>query len=80
MKQSGLHGQDLGQPDHVRDIQFGGPDSFSNLWPLLSSTNQEAGLLNARQAVTYCETEDSEPKVGQVSQLPGRFFKIRDWK
>jgi len=37
------------QPDHVRDLQFGGLDSFFNLWPLDASQNLRAGATHADQ-------------------------------
>ena len=31
------------EPDHVLDLQFGGWDSFLNLWPLPTTLNHSAG-------------------------------------
>jgi hypothetical protein len=48
------HGFPIGglDADHVKDLQFGGPDDFINLWPLNSSINRSS-LRFADQPVSY---------------------------
>ena len=70
------------QADHVQDIQWEGPDSFSNLWPMSSSANGSAGpLQNQRQRISYCVGPlgpliVNKPLQDERIRLNGRFFII----
>lgn len=55
------------QIDHVRELQFGGEDSFANLWPFDSSANPSAGSLQQKEIAAY------KKLLGNVN---GRHFKI----
>lgn len=55
------------QIDHVRELQFGGEDSFANLWPFDSRANPSAGSLHQKEIAAYKKI------LGNVN---GRHFKI----
>lgn len=69
-------------PDHVQDVYWNGPDEFGNLWPYESSTNADAGpRQNARQRISFCETQRGPEHVNQRLQdvdalIDKRFFII----
>jgi hypothetical protein len=72
------------QADHVQDLQWEGPDSFENLWPMSSSANLSAGpRQNNHQLVSFCETPTGPSRANvplQTLKRPGgwgRFFVIR---
>jgi hypothetical protein len=56
--------------DHVQEIQFGGPDSLRNLWPLDASINRGAGSTLAQTQVTF------KGKPITISELKGRRRKF----
>jgi hypothetical protein len=72
------------QADHVQDLEWSGPDSFKNLWPLSDSANLSAGpRQNSNQLITYCETPNGPRIVDQPLIVfktgpghYGRFFSI----
>jgi hypothetical protein len=71
------------QADHVQDIEWEGPDSFANLWPMDSSANQSAGARqNLHQPIQFCETADGPQRNMRLSQakasasIYGRWFII----
>lgn len=76
MKPNDLAGRYLGQPDHVQDLIFEGPDHFSNLWPMYSPVNMGAGSTNSKQQVEYCADETSPPTKSGVNKLVGRYVII----
>jgi hypothetical protein len=53
--------------DHVHELQFGGADTFSNLWPADNSANRSAGRRHADQLENYRQ---------QIGNLAGRHFVI----
>ena len=73
------------QGDHVHDVQLGGEDSTStrNLWPLDSTTNQNAGPEIARKTVNYPDGKESE-KISDLKKTtdpPERYwFRITKLK
>lgn len=72
------------QVDHVQDLEWGGPDSFENLWPMDSSANMSAGSRNNNQIIEFCPTPSSSRVRGSLMkmkrvlpQLYGRWFYIQ---
>ncbi|GAB4578154.1 MAG: hypothetical protein Fur0022_08870 [Anaerolineales bacterium] len=73
------------EADHVQDVDWGGADDFTNLWPMSSDANKSAGpRQNQHQKVSYCENPDTSPHVDEplsvFKTLPGRigrFFAIK---
>ncbi|MEN8180097.1 MAG: DUF4157 domain-containing protein [Pseudomonadota bacterium] len=58
--------------DHVRDRVMGGPDSFTNLWPMMATKNNLA-TKNSRQLVIH------KGAVFQAKELPiGVFVKVNE--
>jgi hypothetical protein len=55
------------QIDHVHDIQFGGRDHFSNLWPMSEDANMSAGPRHQQQLDRYRQT---------LGNINGRWFEI----
>ncbi|MDQ6867044.1 MAG: HNH endonuclease [Pseudomonadota bacterium] len=53
--------------DHVHELQFGGADTFSNLWPADNSANRSAGSRHKEQLDNYRQ---------QFPNLAGRHFVI----
>jgi hypothetical protein len=83
------YGLDLGtglDVDHVQDIDWDGPDSFENLWPIDSSANRSAGTRqNRTQRVSFCETPRGPARQDvTIAQIKaegrhfGRYFIISD--
>jgi hypothetical protein len=68
------------QMDHVQDIQFGGPDTFVNLWPFEGPANMTAGTLHAQQTVPWRDPKAPGQRLGvRVSATPpGTVFVIKD--
>jgi hypothetical protein len=74
------------QADHVEDIQFMGPDTFDNLWPLDKGANTSAGIRTDLQSITMCPSaSDPMPVTGTLRALRdtvpnfyGRYFAIRN--
>lgn len=70
-------------PDHVLDLDWGGPDSYANLWPLTRSTNVAAGRYHSfDQTVEFNLPDDPperEPRNEKLSYVffRGRYFKIK---
>jgi hypothetical protein len=72
------------QADHVQDLEFGGPDDFSNLWPLDSSANMSAGARTQSQPLTLCAGPNDPAPVTtsfadakkNIPQFYGRYFRI----
>ncbi|HSC79805.1 MAG TPA: hypothetical protein VLC08_05605, partial [Chitinolyticbacter sp.] len=76
--------------DHVVDNDWGGPDHFSNIWPLRSSINRSAGPnQNQHQKISFTEGPNGPPhpdmKIGEFKRQgfhlrspPHKFFVIRD--
>lgn len=56
--------------DHVMEKQLGGPDHFSNVWPLDSSTNRESGS-KVRSEITRIKDEHKLPS------LAGKWLKLK---
>jgi hypothetical protein len=82
LQRNGFNWEGL-QADHVRDLGFGGPDEFSNLWPLDNSANMSAGARTQGQPITMCvNPEEPAPVTGAFAVLKksvrlfGRFFRI----
>jgi len=78
-----LHGHDMSNEDadHVRDLQFLGPDDFDNMWPLDSRINQSNyEFLN--QPIKFFDTRDGTEKTVQLREwvLYGKFFRIIGFK
>ncbi|HMN99071.1 MAG TPA: hypothetical protein PKD59_06630 [Miltoncostaeaceae bacterium] len=67
------------QMDHVQDIQFGGVDSFSNLWVFEGPANMTAGTLHAQQTVPWRDPAAPGQRLGvRVSATPpGTVFVIK---
>jgi hypothetical protein len=65
--------------DHVIDLQYGGADDFSNLWPMDSGINQWAGPWHAGQGVSFSEPDDPTVKTKSIgtTELDGRYFIIK---
>ena len=53
--------------DHVHELQFGGADTFGNLWPADNSANRSAGSRHLGQLENYRQ---------QIGNLAGRHFVI----
>lgn len=53
--------------DHIHELQFGGSDTFSNLWPADNSANRSAGTRHQKQLENYEK---------QLGNLAGRHFVI----
>lgn len=74
------HGHDMRarneDADHVKDLQFEGPDDFNNMWPLNSRINQSTWRF-AEQEVTYTD-EEGNPQRVQLNDpvLLNRYFRI----
>ena len=69
--------------DHVIDLQFGGEDSFYNVWPLDSGINQWAGTWHSGQGVSFSEPGDPTVRTKSIgtTELEGRYFVIkRIWR
>jgi hypothetical protein len=78
-------------PDHVLDLYWGGPDNYSNLWPLDRETNAAAGLYHSsRQEVEFNLPDDppeaaprkqklnyEEPPRRGEEYFRGRYFRIK---
>lgn len=72
------------QADHVQDVEWSGPDDFTNLWPMSSDANGSAGpRQNQHQRVSYCETPTGPAVTGETLQVfksrpgrYGRYFRI----
>lgn len=64
-------------PDHVQDLQFGGEDAISNLWPLDSSANRSAGSRQI-QHIVHWKSDNGQVIAIQAGdkRLVGRYFKI----
>lgn len=78
--------------DHVRDLGFGGDDTYDNYWPLETRVNQRAYFgYNRNYVVNFIDHKKDEdqnnpnnnPKGRPTSQpiggLVGRYFKIKDY-
>jgi len=72
------------QADHVQDIMWEGPDSFTNLWPMDSAANMSAGpRQNQFQVVTFRDN-NGQVRTMTIQQgrdthiLEGRWFVIVD--
>jgi hypothetical protein len=65
--------------DHVQDLAWGGRDHESNLWPLYSKANQDAGRLQSlQQKVWWVAEEGDEPRRTPIKEVPpGSWFEIR---
>jgi hypothetical protein len=65
--------------DHVQDLAWGGRDHESNLWPLYSKANQDAGRLQSlQQKVWWVEKDGDEPRRTPIKEVPaGSWFEIR---
>jgi hypothetical protein len=69
------------QLDHVQEIQLGGQDALSNLWPLEAGKNASKGSTISRRVVSY---PDAATKLGvpELKRMPppagskGFYFKI----
>ncbi len=63
--------------DHVQDIQFGGPNTVENLWPLQAGINQKAGPILAQTSVKYRDTNRSV-RISELKDDTSRqyYFKI----
>jgi hypothetical protein len=76
------HGYDLSgkDADHVLDLQFAGPDDFSNMWPLEESVNRSA-LSFSNQGIVY---KDAAGKIRTVplgsDELSGKYFYVKDYQ
>jgi hypothetical protein len=55
------------QMDHVHELQFGGFDTFTNIWPADSSMNMSAGGRHQAQVEAYRQ---------RLGNLAGRWFVI----
>lgn len=68
------------QPDHVTDLDWGGPDEFFNLWPLGADENVIAGRIqNLEQPVEFCYRSNSAaPQTMAMREytLSGRWIVI----
>lgn len=71
------------QADHVQDLQWDGPDSFRNLWPLDSRQNPSAGTRqNNSQVVGVCVSRRGPYVTRSILDLKrsgffyGRWFSI----
>jgi len=53
--------------DHVHELQFGGTDTFGNLWPADNSANRSAGRRHTTQLENYRQ---------QLGNIEGRHFVI----
>jgi hypothetical protein len=63
------------QADHVEDLNYGGPDSPQNLWPMDASANMSAGNRQNNQEVTYRDP-GAQPQRTRAGGLVGRWFVI----
>jgi phage-related protein len=73
-----MKGQDA---DHVKDLAFGGPDAFENLWPLDTNVNQRAstrGQWYSKYRLQYIERKTGTPKKEEkpITSLRGKSFKV----
>ena len=70
-------------PDHVRDLDWGGPDDYSNLWPLDRETNAAAGRYHSfQQEVEFNvpgDPPEAAPRKEKLSYefFRGRYFRIK---
>ncbi|MFL5238331.1 MAG: DUF4157 domain-containing protein [Rhizomicrobium sp.] len=66
-------------PDHVKDLGFGGPDLFSNLWPISRAANQSFGFYGTRMRY---KVRGQKNKVGRstISHMMGKSFKVVGFK
>jgi hypothetical protein len=72
------------EADHVQDLQFNGPDDFSNLWPLDKNANWVANNETQNQPITLCvNPTDPAPGTGTFAQAKkfvpnffGRYLRI----
>ncbi len=53
--------------DHVREIQLGGDDEVSNLWPLPAAFNQAAG--SRLNQATVIDTTTTPPQTFKITVL-----------
>jgi hypothetical protein len=72
------------QMDHVRELQFGGMDDFSNLWPFSKDANMSAGSLHEKQVAAYEEMFDHRPHlqytIGGIGLDPDKRRKVEKMK
>jgi Domain of unknown function (DUF4157)/Bacterial protein of unknown function (DUF922) len=65
-------------PDHVLDLDWGGPDAFSNLWPLDRDTNSAAGRYHSfNQEVEFNLPDDPPEAAPRKEKLSYEFFRGR---
>jgi hypothetical protein len=64
LESSGVRMDGSWQIEHVQDIQFGGPDSFSNLWVFEGPANMTAGTLHAQQTVPWRDPKAPGQRIG----------------
>jgi hypothetical protein len=74
------HGYELSgkDADHVRDLSFGGPDDFANLWPLNDTVNRSA-LKFGKQILKY-KDENNKVRAEKLYMLKNKWFKIEKYK
>ncbi len=74
------HGHDMNarkeDADHVKDLQFAGPDDFYNMWPLDEDVNRSAWEFG-KQSVTYLD-DDGNLQITTLDDaaLLDRWFEI----
>ncbi len=64
------------EADHVWDLGFGGPDDFSNLWPLNRGANRGTANRIWRQPIKYELSGNSRTGTPRQRSLVGRWFII----
>lgn len=74
------HGHDMKgrkeDADHVKDLQFAGPDDFHNMWPLNEGVNRSAWEFG-KQSVTYVDDDGNlQTTTLDDSALLNRWFEI----
>ena len=68
-------------PDHVRDLDWGGTDSYGNLWPLERGTNAAAGRYHSfSQEVEFNLPDDPPDREPRKEKLSYEFFRGRTFK
>lgn len=74
-----LHGHQMENEDadHVRDLQFLGPDDFDNLWPLNSRINRSNNRFLDHRVKIFDTSDGTEKEVRLGDPIMyGKFFRI----
>jgi hypothetical protein len=80
-----LHGHDMRarneDADHVQDLQFVGPDFYTNIWPLDAPINRSNRRF-LRQVVTYLDSRDGQVKDSPLSSraMYWKYFRIAGFR